>query len=506
MKITKQDLDFDLQKTLANIELIANEEKQLDSKICAIEDALDQIKEPRECLLSMDEVNNLSKYLYKSENGYLSGYDNALVSDSTAYAASMLKTILNGTFIFKSESKILKIKTYENFILTLCSNGNIYKIDKKSGNVSLKKDVESVIKINYVYQNFDVYSIVDFEYYNNGVLIATDLHGIFYISLIDETFSLASTELYISSIKLLKDNKSLLITKYNDKNNIVIYNLELNSRVSAFNHLGLAYQDVLDVCIDKEEFFILGRSNTQYQSDKILHYWKLDDAKIDFVNHDRQISKNSASNEYRQKILKITNTEVYICGVKDKKIFLWEYDRENLNRSPLEFVYDLQDVSYEDIKDLKILNRKFYITVNDSVLVLDHNFKLLSIYKLGGHIINSTKITNTGIYTLEDNEAYIYTIPEKVYKKSIDIQVLNTECNNFEILTKLTTGDQLVFVDGTTGEKVIPSIYIKIDDTHIIKFKNLKSKNLIMRVMLNSETSKIYGLVIHKNRLFYNEV
>ena len=462
-----------------------------------------------EKVFSMDDICKLINHLYVSEDTYVSAYDNSLVNTTNAYATSTLLTTIQGSFAFKLDSSIYKIKTFNKFIIALCKNGMLYKIDRENPAIQKSKNVLDVIKMNYVYNNFDIYSIVDIEYYSNGVLLATERNGVFYVSLYDNNSSVACQELYISKIRVLPDRKTLLITKFSDKNNVILYNLELGIRNNAYNQMGIINQVAQSICIEEKDFYILGNTSSINQSNKLIHHWKLDDAGIEYENLDKYVAENPCDNSYRPKILKTNISTLCVAGVKDNKLFIWEYDKENLNSKPVELMFKLQDVTYDDLKDLYCIGNKYYITLSSQILVLDEKFALLENYKLDGNKeYNSSKITSSGIYAISDSEMYIFKISEKIYQKLVDVSILSGEiCNNLDILVNTGKNNTIVFLDTDTSQQIIPYHYIKMDGKyHIIKLKDITNKNIIMRVSINEEKEKLNGIVIHKNRIFYKNV
>jgi len=509
MKITENDLEQSVQTKLNQLENIktntANPTYITYENNTFVKKNINELNMSR--VISTDEIYQLSKHLYKSEDNYISAYDTSLISGSGAYASSALLSNLVGSFAFQTESEILKVKTYSGFIIALCTNGYVYKIDRSNTSIQTKKNILDIIKMNFVYQNFDVYSIIDFDYYSDGLLIATEEHGIFFISLEREEYSIAVQELYVEHIKVLSDRKTLLITKYSTNNNIVLFNLELGTKISSFNQLGIDHQTALSIDVCENEFFILGKTSAVNQDNDLVHHWKLDAAEINYENLDRYVAANPCDNVYRPKLIKSDTSNVYVIGTKEKTLFVWEYNRANMNTAPVELLFNLQEFTYDDIKDFVNINNKYYITLKNQILVLDKNFNLLENYLLNGKsAFKSAKITPSGIYAIYDKECYSFYIPEKTYQKTIDVQILNNEadCNNIDIMVKASNKDTLLFLNGDTAQKIVPYFYIKMDEKfHIVKLLNCAANNIIMRVNITEETDQIQAVVIHKNRIFY---
>ena len=509
MRITEEDLDLSLVNKINQLEKLKSETS--DSTTYITYENGEFVKKNLNVLnlnkiINTDDIYNLSKHLYKSEDNYVSGYDTSIVESTMSYATSSLLTSLNGSFLFQTDANIVKIKTYATHIYVLDKNGVMYKISRTNPSIQTSKNVLEIIKMNYVYQNFDVYSIIDFDAYSDGVLIATEYNGIFFISLEREESSIAVQELYVSKIKVLSDRKTLLITKDQEKQNVILFNLELGVKLASFNQLGKDFQIAQNIDIEENEFFILGKSIGVNQSDSLLHHWKLDSAGVEYVNLDREIAKNPCDNIYRPKLIKSDSSLVYVIGTKEHTLFVWEYDKSNLNTTPTELLFNLQEFSYDDIKDFVNIAGRYYITLKDQILVLDNKFTLLENYKLfGAGVFSSAKITPSGVYAVDGKSCFSFHIPKKIYTKINDVQILKggEPCNNIDIMVQAPVADQIIFIDGDTSQKINPYYYIKLDNKfHIIKLMNINSKNIIMRVGVYEE-DKIYGVVIHKNRVFY---
>lgn len=508
MKITENELDSSIQLKLNQFENIKT--KSSNPTYITYENGefikknINELNVNR--VLSTDDIYALSSHLYKSQDNYVSAYDTPLVVNENAYAPAALLSTLSGSFCFQTESEILKVKTYSNFILALCQNGVMYKIDRSNPSVQIKKNVLDIIKTNFVYQNFDVYSILDFECYSDGVLIATENNGIFFISLEREEYSIIIQELYIERIKVLSDRKTLLVTKSSTNNNILLFNLELGTKLSTFNQMGIDHQTALSIDICENEFYILGKTSSINQDNDLIHHWKLDGAGINYENLDNKVANNPCDNSYRPKLIKSDASNVYVIGVKEKKLFIWEYSRANMNKTPVELLFNLQDFYYDDITDFININNKFYITLKNKILVLDKNFNLLENYILNGkENFKSIKITSSGVYAIYEKDCYKFYIPDKTYQKTIDIKILNNDvdCNNIDIMIKASTTNQIMFLNSDTAQKIVPYFYIKMDGKfHIIKLLNTTATNITMSVNVGEE-DKISGVVIHKNRIFY---
>lgn len=458
-------------------------------------------------VFSLDDIYNLGDHLYKSEKNFISAYDTTLINNTNSYATSSLLSALKGTSVLKLDSNIVKFKIYDAFFLFLCESGNMYKVARSNYNIQLKKNIVDILKNNYIFSTkFNAYTISDFTWYKNGILAATPNNGIFFISMTTDESSLLIKELNAKILKLLSDQKTLLIANNFKTRNVILYDLEANKKKNIFNNLYLNVQEAIDVDLDKDKFYILGKTHSINQSDHLLHVWELDSAEVDYANIDYYVAPNNSDNDYRPKILKHTDTNVYICGLKNKKLFLWEYIKDNLNTTPLELVFNLQDIEYSDLVDFNKINDRFYITLKNQLLVLDNNLNLLENYLLGSRAkFKFVKVNKNGVYAIDGKELYTYSIPAKNYQKINDITILDetTSCNNIDILIKMSKNNQVLFIDGETGQKFNPYFYMKLKEQfHIIKLTNNNYKKIIMRVGV-TEQDKIEAIVIHKNRIFY---
>lgn len=457
-------------------------------------------------VFSTDDLYALGKHLYRSENNFVSAYDTPLVDNSTSYATSALLNTLKGTFLFSLDSNIVKFKIYDAFFLFLCESGNLYKISRQNYSIQTKRNVVEILRNNFIFNaSFNAYGITDFTWYDNGVLLATPYSGIFFVSFVTQEFSLKVQELNVNIIKLLPDKETLVIAESFKSRNIILYNLKEDKKVSIFNNLYLSVQEAIDVDLDDKQFYILGKTYSVNQSDHLLHVWKFDEG-LEYKNIDYFIAPNNSENSYRPKILKHTVGNVYICGVKNKKLFLWEYNKDNLNTTPTELIFNLQEIEYSDLVDFNKIGDRFYFTLKSQLLVLDNDMNLLENYLLGGTSkFKIVKINKSGVFCIDGKDVFVYSIPAKNYQKIIDIQIMDdaSHCNNIDILVKMSKNNQILFLNGETGQKFNPYFYMKLEDQyHIIKITNNNYKKIIMKVGV-TEKDKINGLVIHKNRIFY---
>lgn len=510
-QIEEQELSLSLQTKLNQLESLKKDYKNNKDYYVSYENDSFKLKQINSLdlnkVFTSDDIYELGDHLYKSEKNYISAYDNIMIENNNSYAQSALLSSLTGTMIFRLDSNIIKFKVYDSFFLCLCESGNLYKISKSDYTIQYKKNIVDILKNNYIFSaKFNAHTINDFTWYNNGILASTSYNGIFYISMVSDESSLMFKELNANIIKILSDKKTLLVATNFKSRNIILYDLETKQKKNIFNNMTIMVQEATDVDIDKDKFYILGKNYSINQSDHLLHVWESDSSNIDYSNLDYYVAANNSDNSYRPKILKHTINNIYICGLKDKKLFIWEYSKENLNTTPTELVFNLQDIEYSDLVDFNKINDRFYITLKNQLLVLDNNLKLLENYLLGSKAkFKFVKVNKSGIYGVDGKEVFMYSIPAKNYQKINDIIIYDssTKCNNIDIMIKMPKDDPIMFLDGETGQKFNPYFYMKLEDVyHVIKLVNADYKKIIMRIGV-AESEKIEAVVVHKNRIFY---
>lgn len=455
-----------------------------------------------------DDINTLTDHLYRTENNYISAYDRVLVDNSSSYSTAQLLNSIQSTFGFQTSGKILKFKIYEKYFLILDNTGIVYRISKENANTQEVIDIVKIISQKFISAHFTIHNITDVCLYEDKVLVGTDQYGIFELDLLKEEYELKFKELDVRSLELL-NNKTLLVTKSTYENNIVLFSLEINKKINTYNHLGkFDSQLAQDFVIDKNSFYVLGRTRSVNQSSKVLHIWQLDKAKIDYINIDHMIHENKEDSDYRFKFVRTDESEdghIYLFGTKKNKLFVLDYSKRNLAKEPIELVFDIEDISIDSILDCNIFNGKFYICLKNKILVLNTHFELLENYLLDNSLWNIGKITTKGVYVAKDKEIARFSVPAKKYQKVTDVIISNNNLltNNIDLLVKLPESGKIIFVNPETKEEITPFFYMKLNqEFHVIKLINLNIKTVIMRIGCN-EQDQIGGIVIHKNRIFY---
>jgi hypothetical protein len=331
-----------------------------------------------------------------------------------------------------------------------------------------------IIHANFVYNNFDVYSITSIDYWDGNAIVATEHDGIYCMSFTTREYSQKIKEPNVSAISVLGDNKTLAVSKTGVGGNVVFYDLRDGTKTAIFGNLGNKYQTSDGFQTDGGKYvFTLGKPVGISFPDKILHAWKLDDAGIDFGNIDFMIAKNKTDPNSHVKFMRCCDDQILVAGENGKRLFVWCYSKKSLNTTPDEIVFSKFDVQYEDIKDISYQAGQYSVIIGDRLLKLGPSFETLQNYALQGLSKNgSAYFDKDRIVGLNDREIILYIPEQRRYQQTLKFEIYNsdTSCNNIDVIVNAGNKYQMAFIDGNTGTTIVPYFYMKLDKVyHVIK-------------------------------------
>lgn len=450
-----------------------------------------------------DDLYALMHHLYKSEDNFISAYDTTIAQSNSTSTAPLMSSI-NNSQIFQASANILKAKIFNTFILLLDADGIVYKVDKSNPSIVDKLNVLNIIRMNFVYDDFTINSISDISYWDGCILVATEYNGVFCLSLTNKQYSLKIKEPNISSITVLGDDKTLAISKTTSAGNVVFYSLTDDTKTAIYNTLSKNYENTDEILSDGNYAYCLGKTYGVHQSNKMLHAWKLDSDKLEYNSIDKIVAKNPTDNSYNSKFVRFDNSNVYIIGEKKNNLFVWSYSKNTLNSTPEEYIFETGDTTYDSIKNFSYYNNKYYLILNNRVIVLDTDFKIIANYIMPISD-DLTFIYDDHIYVMHKNICYLNLIPDQKYQKQVSFTIINDEvhCNNIDILIKTNCKDVATFTNEENNTTILPYFYAKITDNyHLIKLNSINMKHVTMHLSVTPD-EVIDALVIHKNRVFY---
>ena len=511
MKINENELSTELQKKINILSNVKNNDEAgflfYDGEKFITRTIVGNKANP---IISDNEIRTIFEHKFKKEEGYSSSFNDQMIN-KTVVSKNIPSFIvpLISKFEFKTDGNIIKQKVYSNYIAVLDDKGILYKVNKNQTNVHTRIEIMNILKTNFIQKNFSINSILDFELYDTGVLVSTELNGVYYLDVQNKVYEMKFAIYPVSIIKALKDGRVLCCTE-TEANSVNIFDFKTGAKVVTYNNLKkYDHQLPYSAIVNQENFYILGRSYSVNQSGRTLHYYRYNTESKIYENADYLVHTHKQNNDYQIKFFTEDPSSLYIAGVENDVLFIWKYNKDNMHIEPKEIRFDKIKITYDELEGFIIKNNKCYIVIDKRILSFDvdtleieNNFLDLS------HTLENQTFDyhSDKIYGYMNNEVFSSTIPERKYYKEIQVDVLQNAktCNNITVCLRSNNGEErAAFIDGSTLQQVTPSYYMIINNSiSIIKFTDIEIHNLIMKLKVPEETI-IDALVVNENRLYY---
>lgn len=512
MKINENELSFELQQ---KVNILQNIKKNNNSGYLYYDGkdfSSKEINIPKQNipLISDNEINDILSHNYISGSNYSSAFNTQMINKAV-FSKNIPSFIvpLVDKFEFKTENNIIKQKIYSNYIAVLDENGILYKVNKSQPSVISKIEILNILRTNFIQKNCTINSILDFELYETGVLVSTELNGVYYLDNQTKTYELKFPIYPVHIIKALRDKNILCCTR-SEINSVNIFDFDLGKKITTFNNLKkVDIQFPEDVIVNPDCFYVLGKSYSINQSGKLLHYYKYNNESKLYENYDYLVHHNKQNNDYQIKFFKEDKKNIYISGIENDKLFIWVYSKEFIGLEPKEIKFDKIKITYDEFEGFIVKEDKVFIVINKRIISFDINTLNIenNFNDLAHNLENQTcDFYSNKIYGYLNNEVFSSSIPERKYYQEILIDVLQNKksCNNITICMKSNNGEErAAFIDPSTLKQINPSYYMVINnEISIIKFVDMEIHNLIMKLKVPEETI-IESLVVNENRLYY---
>ena len=466
------------------------------------------IKEVRPIVITSNEISELKNHLNKSSDNYISAYDTVL--NTTTPFNVKCKNILSETtpdLICRESNRISKVEESNGYIYLTLSDGNFVMFDALKPENQTKTDILGLIRTNFACPKLDAIDINNIYLYTGGFLVPTKYNGIFHLDISNGIYEMFPIN-NVKNIDFLADgNIACAINDY--KNNIVFFNLDTKLKIETSNRINSNTPGQVPFMTKvgaNGNYYVLSKSVGMNPSENLLHVWAFDKDTKEYKYI--SVGANSADFNYQPKILDTYKEKVLICGSKYKKLFIWEYDVNELDKSPIEYIYDI-DCDYSEIGYAKYsTDGKILVSVNDCIYILDGS-NVDSHFRIN-NFTKENKITYSRnmnkIIATDNREVLSYNIPEYKTYQNYEASILeNKTSNNLSVLIKSNTDNvRAIFYDGNTLQQIIPTYYIIRDGDSIIKIEGCKSTNIKMRLTIPSD-SIVEGIVINDNHRFVKE-
>lgn len=501
MKIAGNDLDASLNKKIDRLDNVVDKFVSDDvNGFLAYDGNNFYIRKTNDVFLrkifSDKEIKELELGINSKE------YKNAFFSDvieqsntaSINFKTSSVTITPEDSFVLNDDSiRIAK----NNIILT--KNGVIYIKEKII-------DIISVIRSNFAVVNFYPYDILDVEAYGEeSILISTTKSGVLCYNYISSAIEIKFPEQNVTFMKALPNN-GVLCAMGKNTGNVCVYNFEHGKKTDSFNHLKKAgnQQAIGIYSFSDEDYLILGRTFGINQSQKILHYFKMDKNKTSIDCYDGLVAPSGLGYNYSILNANIDENYFYISGIQEGKMFVLQYSNKHLSDQP----------KFSTFKNLDINDIKYVYGLNGNIYVLLKNKRFLE-FDVNGNVIKNifldSKQEFNEILSIKDDNVLLvssttiskFIFPEYTFKDTLSYVIYNEleSCNNIDILIRSNGIPSIIFVDADSSMEIIPSYKLINNNKLVYKLLGSKAKKILIKIGV-TENLVIDGICVSPNKIY----
>jgi hypothetical protein len=306
-------------------------------------------------------------------------------------------------------------------------------------------------------------------------------------------------------------NENIVIITKDLDSNVIIANPITGKKIVTYNYISMNNQCPKEIkVLHNNDFIILGEASGVQNCRNILHYWKLDDAKIGYQNIDFLVGANPVSIYYEPKLIDVFNDILVISGVFKDKIFVWKWKLNDISENPEEIFYDKIDANYNDLLLSKYTDNGIYFVINNKLVKYTHDGSEILENLILNNFLTTNKVVaiNDKFVAIDKKDVVYYTLQKYSYYPEIKFNILDdpSGCNNINVFISSSSGkERFSFYDAKTLKQIVPDFYgLDSDNNFIISIKNCEYTNIDMIAHCDKE-SLIKGIVINLNREYISE-
>jgi hypothetical protein len=375
-------------------------------------------------------------------------------------------------------------------------------------------DILSEIKSNFAVENFGPFDILSFIPYGSGYLVSTTICGIVFYDSKAKTIEIRMAENGVTSMMVMKNSEILCCIGKNTAN-VCVYDFASGKKVDSFNQLKKSgnQQGRFIMTDGDRDYFVIGETYGVNQSDRLLHYFRLDANYAALRCHDGDV--HPCGLPYDRKILSscIYGGKAYISGIANGQIFVLEYSRLFIGDEPVvRYLSNIDPANVADIVvagspsgDRKDQSAYFYILLKNRILVFGSDGSIAeNIYLVG-----SSDIDPKGI-SVADGKARIWgrngisilDLPRYSSYQSLSLVAYDSDkpCNNIDIAILAESAPSVAIIDAETLATIKPAFSILEGGMYVAKLLGCKSRKIIAKV--GTEKNRILGMAVKADRIY----
>ena len=501
MRIGERDLEPDVKQKLNQLEnLKASFNKSNQDGFVAYNGSEFYIKTTNNTFLrkalSEEDIYSFRKHRYVEDhlhtNSFMSDFNH---KDSSNAALISHVWDVNDKPVINLSEDIHIMKELNNNYYIFDVSGTLSKI--RDGQLLYQINILELIRKTFSLNNFLIFDILTIEPILDALYICTS-NGVYKYNEQSRDIELAFKESNVINIAVLDNNEVFLSTR----KGCYIYSSETGLKLETHNQLKNNLQIPIETIRHGDYVFLVSKSLGVNNGDKALHCWKKDPAGLSYNNIDSVIRANSDDNEYHVKRIFVTDTDVYVGGVKNNHFFIWKYDINYLYKPYEEIIFNKFEI--DDISDFAIIGKKTIVATGSRLYIFNDDMRLLYNFNLKRHIYAFTFANDK--FHVAAGHAYIeFDLPEFERKEeTVALKIYDDEpCNNIDVYVDglRENRETVEFFDESTMREIRPVFYVYDHDQLIVKFMNSNCNKILMRLGLK-EDSIVRSIVVKRNAIF----
>lgn len=501
MRISRRELDSSVLKKLDQFDSITNlPYVPSDGFVSYKKDVGFFFKKTNDSFLrkiySEDDFIEMKNAVYNPPANVKSSAYFDMREDKDRYSAAVSSLVVDGEFdtVLSSQENIRIVKNDVNRFIALDVAGNV--IETLGNEVKYSVNVLSLLKDSFSLNELGAFDITDIELYPNGFLVSILESGVYKYDSKTGVIEMVIADNGIKMIKVISENKKLFCVS---DNACTVYMIDSGKKIETFHTIKNAFQIPFIMSSEGRDIFIVGKTMIR-NSDKLIHLWREDAAKINYNNKDNLLSTHKSASKYEIKFISQDKNYLYISGLYRNKLFVWKYDKDYLYREPEEVIMDCLDFS--KMTGVVCINNQYLVAVQNKLYGIQDNIVCMNVSF--ENPIAKLFFTEVGVIAISNENVLNISLPKfTAAQDELKYLLLNEreECNNIDIFIAGANNGEIVTLLNSENKEIIPTAIFHNRGDIMIKLMNCPERVINMKIKVFPESS-ITGIAVKKNKLF----
>lgn len=414
--------------------------------------------------------------------------------DKARYSAAVSSLIVDAKYkgILDMADAIRLFKHKDNRFIAMDISGNVIEVMDNAIRYSI--NIVMLLRNTFSFSELEPFDVTDIEIIDDGFMVSVIQNGVYKYNFKTATVEMVLADTGVKMIQDLNDAKVFCVSD----NAVTINMRDSGKKIETYHTIKNAYQIPFLMRSEGRDIFIIGKTMIR-NSDKLVHLWREDIAKVNYNNKDGALSTHKSASEYEIRFASIDKNYLYISGLYRNKLFIWKYDRDYLHREPEEILMDCLDFS--GITGVICHKNQYLVTIGNMLYGIQDN--LVALNMRFDDPLAKIELTEYGIFGISQNHLVKIEIPEFIKAQEIiEYSLLDEqeECNNMDIIVCGVKNEKIELY-GEDGKQIIPTATFSNRGATMMKLLGCHDKKISMKLYVNQD-SMITGIAIRKNMMF----